>query len=409
MPNILMIHHCRDFSSNEVYLENDYQLANSKLYGAQEMDCWAGFRILSSHFSTFRFQISVNLSSCQLISPNGEILGTWGLNLPISIRNAISCEYLKAFLTYLDTSMAQFSDTKLRNLILEIINNVSADLLWVETQFYDCTLPEEMPVIIRSVNFEPKHVLREDPSPWRYLRFLGKVFSEFKVLRRRNVLSISPRDSRDYKFLSGQDVPYLPLRQLGYLLETQQESYTTQEASRSTEQYFYLAGSTYDVKHNLDNLATIVEKIAPIMATELPNVHIKVFGNRIPAKLNFPENVVRMSFQKDFHKVALGSLGAIVPTRGGAGMQSKVFEPLCLGIPLIAHPSAISGYPFNTDEHFWRGSNSEEAVSSMVGIVRDFKLAKKKAVQARILANSLFNNPLQCDLTRKFIWQVLGA
>ena len=404
-----MIHHCRDFSSNDVYLSDDYQLANNKLYGAQEMDCWAGFRMLSNQFSTFRFQISVNLSSCQLISPKGQILGTWRLNLPTSIRNRISLDYMKALLSYLDTSMAQFSDSNLRNLILEITNNVSADLLWVETQFYDCALPADMPVIVRSVNFEPKHVLREDPSPWKHLRLLGKIFSESRVSRRRNVLSISPRDSRHYKFLSGHNVSYLPLRQLGYLLDTHQDSHMTQETSPSGEQYFYLAGSTYDVKHNLDNLSTIVEKIAPMMAAELPTVHIKVFGNRIPVKVNFPDNVVCMSFQKDFHKIALGSLGALVPTKGGAGMQSKVFEPLCLGIPLIAHPGAISGYPFNTTEHFWRGSNSAEVVSSMSSIVRNSKLATKKAAQARILANSLFNTPLQSDQIKKFIWEALGA
>jgi hypothetical protein len=409
MTNVLMIHHCRDFSSNDVYLSDDYQLANNKLYGAQEMDCWAGFRMLSTQFSTFRFQISVNLSGCQLISPKGQILGTWRLNLPTSIKNKISFNYVKALLIYLDTSMAQFSDATLRNLILEITEDIGTDLLWVETQFYDYALPTDVPVIVRSVNFEAKHVLREDTSLGKYFRFLGKVFSEFRVSRRRNVLSISPRDSWGYKILSGHNIPYLPLRQLGCLVGTDRNSHLGQVSPCSSENYFYLAGSTYDVKHNLDNLTTVVEEIAPVMARELPNVHIKVFGNRIPAKVKFPDNVVRMSFQNNFHQVASGSLGAIVPTKGGAGMQSKVFEPLCLGIPLIAHPGALSGYPFNVTEHFWRGSNPEETVTSMIRIARDPEFAIRKARKAQILADSLFNASLLRSIMNKSIREALGA
>jgi hypothetical protein len=404
-----MIHHCRDFSSNDVYLSDDYQLANNKLYGAQEMDCWAGFRMLSTQFSTFRFQISVNLSGCQLVSPKGQILGTWRLNLPTSIKNKISFNYVKALLIYLDTSMAQFSDATLRNLILEITEDIGADLLWVETQFYDYSLPTDVPVIVRSVNFEPKHVLREDTSLGKYFRFLGKVFSEFRVSRRRNVLSISPRDSWGYKILSGHNIPYLPLRQLGCLVGTDRNSQLGQVSPHSGEKYFYLAGSTYDVKHNLDNLTTVVEEIAPVMAKELPNVHIKVFGNRIPAKVKFPDNVVRMSFQNDFHRIASGSLGAIVPTKGGAGMQSKVFEPLCLGIPLIAHPSALAGYPFDVTEHFWCGSNPEETVTSMIRIARDPEFAIRKAGKAQILAGSLFNASLLRSLMNESIREALGA
>lgn len=401
MPNILMIHHCRDFSSNDIYLENDYQLANSKLYGAQEMDCWAGFRILSKAFYTYRLQISVNLSSCQLISPKGDILGIWEIAFPVNIRDRISADYLNSFFKYWDTSIAQFSSSVLRSTILEIIEKNRIDLLWVETQFYDAALPKKFPSIVRSVNFEPKHVLREDYSVSRYLRFIGKIWSESKIARRREMFSISPSDSRGYKFLSGKEVPCLPLRQLSFLLEYGIQNYPEGMRLNPKDKYFYFAGSTYDVKHNLDNLITIIDKISPEMERELPEVHIRVFGNRFPQGLKLPKNVVPMSFHEDYFKIVRGSLGAIVPSKGGAGMQSKVFEAICLGIPLIANEKALSGYPFNPIEHYWRGSNPHEAFSAMRQVSRRRDDAIEKAVAARSLARSLFNSSILNDLVHQ--------
>ena len=109
MPNVLMIHHFRDFSSNDVCLVDDYQLANNKLYGAQKMDCWTGFRMLSKGYCTHRLQISINRSNCKLISPKDDVLGTWEIAFPINIRNRISADYLNLLFKYWDNSIPQLS------------------------------------------------------------------------------------------------------------------------------------------------------------------------------------------------------------------------------------------------------------------------------------------------------------
>jgi glycosyltransferase involved in cell wall biosynthesis len=53
-------------------------------------------------------------------------------------------------------------------------------------------------------------------------------------------------------------------------------------------------------------------------------------------------------------------MGVIVPYHGGAGMQSKVFEPLMLGVPIIANPKNFAGYNFEPFKHFYPATNTLE-------------------------------------------------
>jgi hypothetical protein len=387
-PRILYLHHVKDFSSNSAYLSDDFILANKSLFGAQEMDSWAGYRLLKRDYCVFRLQISTNLSAIQLFSPDGQCLKSIEIRIPSSLRSKIDYNYAKTFVRFLDTSFAMYSDPVLRDGIEQIVNEFNISFIWSDTQFYSPFLPTKSQVIIRSVNFEPLHVLREDPSPLRFLRAAGKIWSERKTSRGKHIVAISPRDACLYSKLVNRQVKHLPLRQLGFLLE--QSPNWTQFSNPEYPPFVYFAGSNFDVKHNRDNLVNLINNIAPALALLNPEILLLVFGHRFPSDLRIPLNVKRMYFRDDFQALKSHALASLVPSKGGAGMQSKIFEPLCSGIPLIANSEAIAGYPFDSDNHFWRGDSVEEIINSLRTIIDYPKTVASKAENAKNLAKSLF-------------------
>ena len=387
MPNLLYIHHAKDFQSNGVYLSDDFFLANRSLFGAQEMDSWAGFRIVARLFNTYRLQISTNLSAVQLVLPDGQTLDPVKVDLPKSLKAKFGFEYLKVLLKYMDTSLSLYASEGLKMYIDRCIQDFGINFIWTDTQFYDCVIPSKMPNIIRSVNFEPLHVLREDPTLFRYLRLVGKLCSESKIARLRNIVAISPVDAALYQKLSIKNQISIPLRQLGFLLDQYPRN---PSLPFNGSPYFYFAGSTFDVKHNRDNLDLIVEQVAPALLDLDPNIQILIFGHRFPSNLKLPSNVRHMNFRADFYDLASASIGSIVPGKGGAGMQSKIFEPLCMGVPLVANERALAGYPFNSREHFWKGNSAAEIIGSIKTILDNPESAERKSQKAKLVALSIF-------------------
>lgn len=388
MTKLLLIHHAKNFDSNDCYLSDDFFEANKKLFGAQELDTWAGYRFLQNLGPTYRLQISPNLGKFQLIKDT-ETLIEASLDESKMFNTLPKIDHLRAFLKYWDTSIAYNSIRLLRNLIQNLIEEYKITLIWTDTQFYDAILPNRFPLVLRSVNFEPLHVMREDPTKLRYLRRLGKLHGEKIISNSRTIVSISPRDLNSYRELTDREIEILPLRQLPYLLDREK----LDESANDTEfksPFIYFAGSNFDVKHNLDNLRDIIHKIAPPLKSLHPNLKLLVFGHRFPSDLTYPDNVIRMYFRDDFYSIIRKSLAAIVPNPGGSGMQSKIFEPLCLGIPLIAHPEALSGFPFYPGEHYLGGETMVDIFESINSVISSGVETTTISENALLLCKSIF-------------------
>ena len=389
MTRLLLIHHAKNFESNDCYLTDDFFEANKKLFGAQELDTWAGYRFLQHFGPTYRLQISHNLGKFQLIK-DAEILIEASLDDSKTFSALPRLDYLNAFLKYWDTSIAYNSLRLLKLLIQNIIEEHKITLIWSDTQFYDAVLPKQFPLVLRSVNFEPLHVMREDHTKLRYVRRLGKIHSEKIISNSRTIVSISPRDLDLYRELTDREIEILPLRQLPYLVENREKLDESADDTELSFPFVYFAGSNFDVKHNMDNLCDIIYKIAPSLKSLHPKLKFLVFGHRFPSDLTYPDNVIRMYFRNDFYSIIKRSIAAIVPNPGGSGMQSKVFEPLCLGIPLIAHPESLSGFPFYPGEHYLRGETMSDVIESINSVISSSVETAAISENASLLCKSIF-------------------
>ena len=367
-----------------IYSSDNFVAANNEVYGAQELDTWAGIRLLAAKHDVWRLEICPNQSLARLVNERGEIVESITVKFPPGIMSLKDWAYVKALAKYGDSSISYFSRTQLTNFAEKIFSSHEFELLWWETQFYDALIPGKIRSIIRSVNFEPAHVLSEDASRIRFLRFLFKLFSEWRISRRRNLVAISPADSYQYSRLCKSNPTVLPLRQLMFISETKFEI-------EESEKSFIFFGSNFNVRHNLLNLKFILNDLAPLMQEKGISARISIFGHRMPSEQTMPPNVRYYGFADNLQGKEMGSLGVIVPYHGGAGMQSKIFEPMILGVPIIANPSNFAGYPFEPFEHYYPATNLSEYLDALEFFLLFPEVVSAMGNRAKVKSKEMFS------------------
>lgn len=380
----LVIHHSRDLANNEAYIHNDYLLANNALYGAQELDTWAGIRLFSKNHQVWRLQVCPNYNSLSLVDPLGNLVRQLSM-LPTSrLRKLRDLGFFRSLFYYADTSIAQYGNTSMRNAFSEVLREFTFDRIWVDTQFYEAAIPSNVPHLIRSVNFEPYHAFTESRGLPRYLRAMMKLISERRVFRGKGGVAISPLDRDRYSRIGVKNMGVIPLRQLAFISQLD-------VSPISSKKTFLVIGSTYEVLHNRRNLQFLLDELAPVINMYDPEIKFQIFGNRLPEGLSLPGNCQYLGFDPKLQARILGATAVIVPFNGGAGMQSKVFEPLCLGAAVIANPKSLVGYPYVANTHYIPASNLEEFVHAILLLTSDPDKAKSISLSARENSRVLFS------------------
>jgi len=380
---ILVVHHARSLTDQECYIKDDFSTANGILQGAQALDTWAGIRLLSQSHEVWRLEISLNRDAARLVNSLGEVEFEEKIGFTQGIQRFNDHHYLKSLIFYMDPSIAFFSNSRLKQITKMVLLEFDWDVTWWETQFYDSLILDSVHSVVRSVNYEPAHVLAEDSSRLRRLRVIGKYRSEFLISQRRNLVAISPNDYYSYQKMGAKNLSLLPLRQLPFLFENE-------FITESQNQSLAFCGSTFSVLHNARNLDFIINSLSPALLVKRKSAKIQVFGSRLPKDITFPVNVEYRGFVPNLQGIQRGSSGVIVPYNGGAGMQSKIFEPLCLGVPIIANPKNFGGYDFRPGVHYFPATNLKEYISGVDFLLDNPSRAKEMASLAQTKALHLF-------------------
>ena len=362
MKNLLVIHHERRDTDSSIYLTDDYYAANNSLYGAQELDTWAGYRILSILSRVWRLSICTNYKYYKLYDPKGRLLEKGNLNAVSKFEIFKRKDF--DWLTILsNSSTSQYLDFDLKRKIEIWISRYDINLVWAETQFFLAITPKEFPLVVRSVNFEPYHVLYEDSSKFKYAKVLPRLLLESTSGRRSHIVPISPLDESRYCKFGIQTSEYIPLRQFAFINE---ESLGDKE---SIQDFVFLSGSNYQIKHNRKNLEILLREVAPKIQDIYPEMQFRVYGHRVPSLPRLSSNVKIMGFVESYQHEIRKARAAIVPGLGGAGMQSKIFEPLILGIPTISHLKNLSGIDSKHFPHFYPITSTTSTVEGIIAVM----------------------------------------
>jgi glycosyltransferase involved in cell wall biosynthesis len=280
-----------------------------------------------------------------------------------------------------------------------VLDEWKPDLVWCHTSFswhpaFRAKL-RGIPTVIRSTNYEPNQLVYETRrTAGQYVRYFGKLYSERRTLQGASVLAaITPFEASIYSRIaatikSDTPVEVLPLRTLPALLRN------PVPAREHAPLRVFMMGSSYNMSHNRVALEFIVRDLAPIMRERAPGAfEFHILGSKVPDELKrqfAAPDVIFDGYVEDL-EAHLNTMDiALAPSLIGAGMQQKVFEPICRGFPTVTHTRALAGYALENGKHILTGNNLGEVAAALTSL-RDPALRTRIAADGAARARDLFS------------------
>lgn len=308
--------------------------------------------------------------------------------------------YLRRFANpfYWDGAAYEYSHSGTRRLLKNILNEWCPDVVWFDYTYlwplYGLVRRCGIPIVTRSINFESSHFLQEDGYTFlNILKSIPKFISELISVRGSDVLfAITPQEERIYRNLGAKNVKTLPLRDLPFCLKNKKA------IKGFLPLNVFFMGSTYNVHHNRSALEIILKDLAPKMLKTQPGkFKFYIIGSKVPAEFGqyFNEDVVYAGLKRaDALEEFLADMDiALIPSLFGAGMQQKIFEPLCRGIPTITSDRGMADYPFKNAEHLLLARELTDFPELLIKML-DAELRKKLSENSLRLCHRLFSRDI---------------
>ncbi len=123
---------------------------------------------------------------------------------------------------------------------------------------------------------------------------------------------------------------------------------------------------------NYDAAIYFSKEIFPIVLKEVPEAKFYIVGQNPPYRVRSlaSNNIKVTGFVKDIKEEYLKSAINVAPMRFGAGTLNKIIESLVLGIPVIATPIAIEGFPNKLKEMINVASDSREFAKQVIRFLK---------------------------------------
>ena len=284
-----------------------------------------------------------------------------------------------------DGAAVEYYDPAIQDEVKRALDEFNPDLVWFDYTYlwplYSLVKKKRIPIITRSINFEPHHFLGEEGVSFvNLLKFLPKLLSEFLTVWKSDlILAITPREEQAYKRM-GAAVKNLPLRGLPHVLAEKRRIMPHDPV------HVFFFGSTYNVSHNRHALEFILFKIVPLAEKKAPGSFVfHILGSKMPEDLRrfCTGSVMYEGYVSDLDAFVVKMDIALMPSFIGArGMQGKIFEPLARGVPLITNSQALAGYPFEASREYLAATSEEEFVHAMIAL-------KDPVLRAEISSNSI--------------------
>ena len=366
-----------------------YAIKNDKP-GAEQQDLMAGIRLLRE-----LPDLSVKWLSLDLT--NGEIFDNDNSNkLPLSkLKFSSILHFVKYKTIAFDRAMRKpFRLYTLNNLDNYITLNKIDLIITTTNSTVLYGLASGKFHIFRSQNYEPLHSLGEVESRTkaRIHSFL-KYLSVWLELKANIIWAVSPRDMHLYKshVRASKKSTVLTVPSMQFVISDIRNTDNLQKRQIDLLKVGFL-GSTYSVLHNRRGLENIIKAFTLINSqTDMGSFLLNVYGQKAEQFLHdIPENVRLNGWVNDIDQIYEENDVFVVPYVGGAGMQSKVFEPLYRGKLLICDPRTLAGYDFTDKKHFLTAKNSQEIIFQLQWAKQNNKECQSISFAARKKALDLF-------------------
>lgn|GEM_PF-978327 len=296
---------------------------------------------------------------------------------------------------YLDGAAYEYAEREIQHVYAQEFARVQPDIAWFDYSYlwplYHVARKAGVPIVTRSLNFEPTHFLEEEGHTLiNYLKYIPKLLSEIiTVWQSTLILALSPYEASVYRRWGARRIIVLPLRGLPPLIRDDHE------IRHGSPLHVFFMGSGYSVAHNERGLDMVSGAMAKRAQRECPGAFVfHISGARIPSKylprFNGTTIINEGYIDADTFDAYMDSMDiALSPTPKWVGMQQKVYEPLCRGIPLITPRCNLGDYPFVDGQHYMAAETEDEYFAALLTL-RDAHLRATLSHNSITSARALF-------------------
>lgn len=309
---------------------------------------------------------------------------------------------------WLDGSALEYADPKYIETVRRITEEFRPDIAWLE---YCSHWPMSnllhsygIPTILKSSNNEAAQCMDDhDHSILSMAKAAPKYVSEWIVANRNEfVLAVSPDEERWYRRLGAKHITTLPLRGLSQCLKEQ-------PARQKDVLDVVFLTSNYNMGHNRVIVEFVLRDVIPKVRAALHGKYrFHLTGRKFPEALGkyLGEDVRSVGYVPDIGEF-MGTMDiALSPWITGQGMQQKVFEPLCRGIPTMT--TKTGGYPFEDGKEILLCKTPEEYVAAF-RMLQDFDKRSALGHAGFLKAYALFSEETVKRIMEETIETVLRA
>jgi GT2 family glycosyltransferase len=156
---------------------------------------------------------------------------------------------------------------------------------------------------------------------------------------------------------------------------------------------------------NEDGMVWFVEKIFPIIKSELPDMHLTIVGSNPTQKVKalVSADVTVTGYVKDVRPYFEKSRIFVGPLRYGAGVKGKIGQSMSYGLPVITTHIGAEGMGLTNNENVLIADSEEEFAGKTIAVYNDPILWRKLSDNSRAFIEKNFSfEVMESRLNRLF-------
>lgn len=145
---------------------------------------------------------------------------------------------------------------------------------------------------------------------------------------------------------------------------------------------------------NQEAVIYFARKILPLIQQSVAGVQFLIVGrnpSRDVQELQKLNGVQVTGFVPDVRTYLANARVSVAPFSIAAGIQNKILEAMAYGLPVVATPRAVQGFPASVRSIVETGQNAAEIAEKIVQLLRDPELAHRKGIDGRRQVTADYN------------------
>lgn len=182
------------------------------------------------------------------------------------------------------------------------------------------------------------------------------------------------------------------------------KSKTLPECKKEIEVLFLAHNNPY----NFDAAVWLAEKIVPLLPDD---IKITICGKvweeidkKCADKKALFEKINRIDFAESLDELYSKTKIAVVPMFGGTGMKIKTIDAMSRGIPIVATPLGVDGFPDKNENGCIVTDCPEKFAENIIKLVRDNEFYAETVRKSR----SYFDKYLSFDANREKLVEIFN-